>query len=126
MMRRQSCVSKVLAAVVFATMFLLVSEGWARQGPYYETSLMARMTRKFMRGCGNVVFGWCEIPRNIHIAIEDLDPLTGTLVGTVKGAGHAVVRTSWGFWEVFTFPIPVPSEYRNVVKPEFVWQDLFE
>jgi len=29
-------------------------------------------------------------------------------------------------WEVATFPIPVPSEYRNVVKPEFVWQDLFE
>lgn len=125
-MVRRWKVGKVLVAAVFATIFVLVSEGRAREGPYYESSLMAHITRKFLRGCGNVAFGWCEIPRNIHIAIEDLDPLTGTIVGTVKGMGHAVVRTSWGVWEVVTFPIPVPSEYRNVVKPEFIWQDLFE
>ena len=38
------------------------------------------------------------------------------------------VRTeiaSWGVWEVVTFPIPLPSEYRNKIQPEFVWQDLF-
>ena len=117
---------KLLAAVVLVTVVVLGSDGWARQGPYYESSVMARITRKLLRGVGNVTFGWCEIPRNIHISIEDLDPFTGTIVGTFKGVGHAVVRTSWGVWEVVTFPIPVPSEYRNVVQPEFIWQDLFE
>jgi putative exosortase-associated protein (TIGR04073 family) len=115
-----------MAAILFATVFMLASEGWTRQGPGYDSSVMAQITRKLLRGCGNIAFGWCEIPRNIHIAIEDLDPLTGFIVGTVKGIGHTIIRTSWGVWEVATFPIPVPSEYRNVVKPEFVWQDLFE
>jgi len=125
-MRRRCYVTKVLTAVMFAMMFLLVSEGWTREGPYYETSLMARITHKLVRGTANVMFGWCEIPRNIHIAIEDLDPLTGTIVGLARGTGQGLVRTGWGVWEVVTFPIPIPSEYRNMVKPEFVWQDLFE
>jgi putative exosortase-associated protein (TIGR04073 family) len=125
-MRRSRGVRGGLVAAAFATIFMLASEGWTREGPYYETSLMARITRKFVRGCGNVAFGWCEIPRNIHIGIENIDPLTGTIVGAVRGTGQAVVRTSWGIWEVVTFPIPIPSEYRNKVHPEFIWQDLFE
>jgi len=117
---------KLLTAVALATMFFVTSEGWTREGPYYETSLATRMTRKLIRGTANVVFGWCEIPRNIHIEIENLDPFTGTAVGLIHGTGQGVVRTGWGIWEVVTFPIPIPSEYRNKVQPEFVWQDLFE
>lgn len=125
-MVRQCSAGRVLAAAVFATIVMLVSDGWSREGPLYSTSLTARMTRKLVRGVGNVAFGWCEIPRNIHMSIEDLDPLTGTIVGTVRGTGQAAVRTGWGVWEVATFPIPIPSEYRNKVWPEFIWQDLFE
>lgn len=109
-----------------AATVVLISDGWSREGPYYQTSLAARMTRKLVRGLANTAFGWCEIPRNIHYSIEDLDPLTGTAVGTVRGTGQALVRTAWGIWEVVTFPIPIPAEYRNMVEPEFVWQDLFE
>jgi len=117
---------KLLATMVLMTMAFLVSEGWAREGPYYKSSLTAQMTRKLVRGTANVVFGWCEIPRNIHIEVENLDPFTGTVVGLVHGTGQGVVRTGWGLWEMVTFPIPIPSEYRNLVQPEFVWQDLFE
>lgn len=117
---------KVLVTVLFVTGLLLCSDTWAREGPYYQTSLMTRVTRKLVRGCANTAFGWCEIPRNIHIGIEDLDPLTGTVVGLVRGTGQGIVRTSWGLWEVATFPVPIPSEYRNKVQPEFVWQDLFD
>ncbi|MBM3334582.1 exosortase system-associated protein, TIGR04073 family, partial [Candidatus Sumerlaeota bacterium] len=86
----------------------------------------ARITRKFFRGFCNVVFGWCEVPRNIHIGWEDIEPVSGTIVGLARGADQAFIRTCWGVWEVATFPIPIPPEYRNVVEPEFVWQDLFE
>lgn len=126
MMRRRCGIGKLLGAVLLATLCLPATSSWAREGPYYETSLTARMTRKLVRGGANITFGWCEIPRNIHIQIENLDPLTGTIVGLVRGTGQAIVRTSWGVWEVVTFPVPIPSEYRNKVQPEFVWQDLFE
>ena len=119
-------IGRVLVATVFVTGLLLSSDAWAREGPLYQTSRTTRITRKLVRGCANTVFGWCEIPRNIHIGIEDLDPFTGTVVGLVRGTGQGIVRTSWGLWEVVTFPIPFPSEYRNKVKPEFIWQDLFE
>ena len=125
-MGRRWRISRVLGAALLATMLLPVTGGWAREGPYYETSLATRMTRKLVRGSANVAFGWCEIPRNIHYKIEDLDPFTGTIAGFVRGSKQAIVRTSWGVWEVVTFPFPIPSEYRNMVEPEFVWQDLFE
>ncbi|MCX8036007.1 MAG: exosortase system-associated protein, TIGR04073 family [Candidatus Sumerlaeia bacterium] len=117
---------KVLAALLLTTAVLLVSEGWTREGPLYKRSVMAQITRKLIRGICNVGFGWCEVPRNIHIAIEDIDPFTGTIVGLFRGTGQAIVRTTWGVWEVLTFPIPFPSEYRAMVKPEVIWQELFE
>lgn len=125
-MVRQRNAGKFLVALLFISTMALTSGAWAREGPLYDTSVMARITRKLVRGSANIAFGWCEIPRNIHYKIEDLDPLTGTIVGLVRGTGQAVVRTSWGVWEVVTFPVPIPSEYRNLVQPEFVWQDLFE
>jgi putative exosortase-associated protein (TIGR04073 family) len=98
---------------------------WAREGPGYQTSLMTQITRKLMRGTANVMCGWCEVPRNIHIQIEDKDPLTGVIVGTVRGVQQAAIRTGAGVWEIVTFPIPLPSEYRPLVEPEFVWMDQF-
>ena len=83
---------KVLVTVLFVTGLLLCSDTWAREGPYYQTSVMTRVTRKLVRGCANTAFGWCEIPRNIHIGIEDLDPLTGTVVGLVRGTGQGIER----------------------------------
>jgi len=125
-MKKHGTTYRVLAACVFATMLLLVSDSWARKGPFYEDSLPARMTHKLLRGWGNFMFGWCEIPRHIHIAIEDVDPFTGTCIGIAKGTVWGVVRSSVGLWEVLTFPIPAPPSYRAVVKPEFIWMDLFE
>jgi len=123
-MRRWIAGRLVWAALAVAVL-LPESGAWAREGPLYETSLTARMTRKLLRGSANVVFGWCEIPRNVHMGIVNLDPLSGTVFGAVRGTGMAVVRTAYGAWEVVTFPIPIPSEYRSAIEPEFVWMDLF-
>jgi len=122
---RLGSVGKAAIVVSLLAMISVASDGWTREGPYYQTSLTARMTRKLVRGTANTLFGWCEIVRNVHMGIEDIDPFTGTIVGLVRGTGQAIVRTSWGVWEVVTFPIPIPSEYRNLVQPEFVWEDFF-
>ena len=36
------------------------------KGPLYEHSRATKVSHKFMRGIGNITFGWVEIPWNMH------------------------------------------------------------
>ncbi|MDD5669919.1 MAG: exosortase system-associated protein, TIGR04073 family [Candidatus Omnitrophica bacterium] len=83
--------------------------------------------RKLGRGITNAVFGSAEIPAEIFRTKEKSEMEGGgkeggnLVVGTLKGLFKAVVRTGVGVYEVATFLIPVPSRYKPVVEPEFLF-----
>jgi len=115
--------TRVVFVTVLVILLFLVSGVSFAKGDRYDYNLYARMSHKLLRGAGNIFFGWVEIPKFILRDTYELDPFTGVFTGTYKGLKRAVVRTGAGFWEVATFPIPVPSEYQPLVLPEFVLQD---
>lgn len=72
---------------------------------------------KLSRGSVNLLTGWIEIPKNIYeVSIEE-NLTVGLTVGTVKGIGMAIVRTSAGVYEIVTFPFPIPSGYKPMIFP---------
>ena len=77
---------------------------------------------KLVRGLANVFLGFIEIPRNIHNTTQEESLLVGWTVGTGKGVGYTVLRLFVGFYEVVTFPFPLPEDYVPVYQPEYVWQ----
>ncbi|MCX7046804.1 MAG: exosortase system-associated protein, TIGR04073 family [Candidatus Sumerlaeota bacterium] len=102
-------------------------------GPYYESSTSSRMSRKFMRGVGNVALGFMEIPKSINEEVQTKDAFTGTFTGLFKGTGLTLARMGVGVFEIVTFPAPVPRGYKPIIEPEFVmgedtrtWKDRVE
>jgi putative exosortase-associated protein (TIGR04073 family) len=95
----------------------------ADEGPKYETSTAAMRTRKLIRGFGNLVFGFVEIPKNINEQVQLLDPFTGTFTGLYQGTKAAGKRMGVGIYEILTFPAPYPKDYRPIIEPEFVLMD---
>lgn len=77
---------------------------------------------KFVRGVGNVLSGWLEIPLSIYNESLEETPLTGMTVGLIKGIGNTIARTCVGIYETATFPFPFPEDYRPIMDPEFAFQ----
>ena len=84
-----------------------------------------KMLHKLGRGIANVLTGWMEIPKEIAEAWRETDPITGLIVGGIKGIGYTIVRTFAGFYEILTFPMPFPENYGPIIEPEFVLPPLF-
>jgi len=75
---------------------------------------------KFSRGLANIATGWGEIPKNIANESRSSNALVGLTWGTVKGAAHAIGRTSVGVFDLATFFAP-SDEY---VHSTYVWKDV--
>jgi len=80
---------------------------------------------KLGRGIANVLTGWMEIPKEIAEAWRETDPFTGLIVGSIKGTGYFLVRFFAGFYEIFTFVMPFPEDYKPIIEPEFVLPPIF-
>lgn len=87
---------------------------------YRENSDIEKIFGKLGRGVVNVLTGWVEIPKTIAKEWRRTDPFTGTIVGFFKGLGWGVARTLAGFYEVVSFPFPVPRGYEPVMEPEYI------
>lgn len=83
------------------------------------------MFRKLGRGTMNILTGWVEIPKNIAIRWKDSDPLSGIVWGGFEGIGWGFARTAGGFYEVVTFPFPLPRDYKPIMEPEFILTPLW-
>jgi putative exosortase-associated protein (TIGR04073 family) len=47
-------------------------------------------------------------------------------VGIITGVGMTAARILSGVYEVVTFPLPVPAEYKPILNdPEFYWTEPF-
>lgn len=81
---------------------------------------------KLFRGIVNAASGWMEIPKQMIQTSQESGAAKGWTWGFAKGIGYAVARSVIGAYEIVTFPIPVPEEYRAVMHPEYVLSDLPE
>jgi len=81
------------------------------------------MAAKGVRGAANLLTGWVEIPKQIHLTGEKDGWMRGTVIGPFKGIGMAVVRTVSGAGELLTFFVAYPGFFDPWFEPRFVWQD---
>lgn len=77
---------------------------------------------KFVRGIGNILSGWLEIPLAVYTESLEETPLVGMTLGLAKGVGKTIARTCVGVYETFTFPFAFPEDYKPLMEPEFVFQ----
>ena len=79
------------------------------------------------RGLTNLLTGWIEIPKQIHLGIQEHNPLTGAGKGMLKGAGLTLLRGGLGLYEAVTFPLPYPkafaSPYESLELHDYAWED---
>ena len=61
---------------------------------------------KLAEGVGDAATGWVEVPKEMADTTEETNVLEGVTVGTVKGTGEAVVKTTKGVIDAATFYIP--------------------
>lgn len=75
---------------------------------------------KFLRGMGNLLGCWLEIPRNIRNVREEKGQLKGHTLGLLQGIAWTGGRFVTGVYEMLTFAIPRPEKFRPVLVPEMV------
>jgi len=78
------------------------------------------------RGLVNVLTGWIEIPKQVHLGSQEENPVTGLTFGLVKGVGLTVLRMGVGLYEAVTFPLPYPkdfaSPYEGMELTDYAWE----
>ena len=104
-----------LMAGVLAASLLLASSAQA-QDPIH----------KMGRGVVNVLTGWLELPKQMHLGAQESNPVTGITQGLLKGISMTLLRTGIGLYEAVTFPIPYPnhfaSPYEHLEISDYSWQ----
>ena len=76
---------------------------------------------KLTRGLLNILTGWVEIPKRSVESTRASGLGVGVTWGLLRGAGYGFVRTVGGVYDVITFPVPVPSGYRPLMRPAYVF-----
>ena len=114
---------KINALLVFAFLTITVTPVFAVDEPspneVARTDYGTGVGKKLGRGIANTAFGWLEIPKGIEKVGDENNFLAAITWGTLYGTGNAVVRTLAGVYEIVTFPVPAPSNFEPLVKPEF-------
>ncbi|HEX9780753.1 MAG TPA: exosortase system-associated protein, TIGR04073 family [bacterium] len=90
--------------------------GMMGECPYLHSSM-----RKLGRGIANVGTFPGEILRMMDIVGRREGYLAGITVGTLQGVARGVARGLAGVYEVVTFPIEAPKDYKPLILPEFVF-----
>ncbi len=103
-------------------LFVLLLVGGASVARAEEPPIWRQAGMKLARGAINFSTGWIELPKQIYLIGQAEGWVTGALRGPIDGLGMFVVRTVAGAYEVLTFPIPVPPQYRLMFQPGFVWE----
>ncbi|MBI3330962.1 MAG: exosortase system-associated protein, TIGR04073 family [Candidatus Omnitrophica bacterium] len=81
---------------------------------------------KMGRGVTNVLTGWIELPKQLHLGTQEENPVAGFGWGLLKGAGLALLRVGVGAYEAVTFPVPYPkgfaSPYEQMELSDYAWE----
>ena len=112
MMRQREALTVVLATIVVLGGS---AQAWA-QDPIH----------KMGRGVVNLLTGWIEVPKQLHIGAQNENPVTGIGQGLLKGVSLTVLRLGTGVYEALTFPIPYPkdfaSPYEQMELSDYAWE----
>ena len=98
MTRRSACMAAVAAGLLVG----MTPRAWA-QDPIH----------KMGRGVVNVLTGWIEIPKQIHLGSQEENPVVGIGTGVLKGAALTLLRGGVGVYEALTFALPYPKDYAS-------------
>ena len=82
---------------------------------------------KMGRGVVNLLTGWIELPKQIHLGTQEDNPVSGLGWGLVKGVGLTLLRSGVGIYEAVTFPIPYypkdfASPYERMELNDYAWE----
>jgi putative exosortase-associated protein (TIGR04073 family) len=80
--------------------------------------------RKLQRGFLNVALSPIEISHELSQEVKNDTLPPSWIAGLGRGSIYAVGRALTGIYEMLTFPIPCPANYKPVLQPEFEWQHL--
>ena len=78
--------------------------------------------RKLQRGFLNVALSPFEISNELSKEVRNDTLPPSWFAGLGRGAFYTVGRALVGVYEMVTFPIPYPANYKPVLQPEFPWQ----
>ena len=82
------------------------------------------MMRKLQRGFVNVALSPLEISNELSKEVKNDTLPPSWVAGVGRGAFYTVGRVLIGVYEMVTFAVPCPSNYRPILQPEFPWQHL--
>ena len=104
----------LLAAGILAA----VAAGAAAEEPAPSTP-----GQKALRGATNLSLGLVlELPRTIYYETKQQGPLLGIPAGFLAGFGLGLMRTVVGAYELLTFPIALPDDYKPILTPDFPFE----
>lgn len=82
--------------------------------------------RKFRRGFCNILTFHLEFVHQMKKEGDKGGNDRAMTIGIVKGIGMTAARILTGVYEVATFPLPIPSDYKPILNdPEFYWTEPF-
>ncbi len=81
--------------------------------------------KKLGRGIANVITAPYEIVHQSSKINGTDGPIAAATYGVLKGVGMTCIRALAGVYEVVTFPVPVPKDYKAIMtEPEFFFEDM--
>jgi len=78
--------------------------------------------RKLQRGFLNVALSPFEISNELSKEVRNDTLPPSWVAGLGRGAFYTVGRALVGVYEMVTFALPYPANYKPVLQPEFPWQ----
>ena len=112
LIQTQRCIAVVLMA---AFIFLFIAA--TQDDAHAQTAI-----RKLGRGLANIGSCWFEVPSQMMDTAESEGGMAAWTYGLAKGVWMMGTRVVVGVYEVITFPIPIPKDYKPIIKePEFLF-----
>ncbi len=108
---------------VLAPTFAAIADSYDPDQMIVPPTGFEKRLEKLGRGLSNVLLGWAEIPVTFDKKLKQGKPL-GYLIGVVPvlGGTRAVLRTSTGLFEMFTFPVTDPEvNFEAILEPAYIF-----
>ncbi|MDD5560400.1 exosortase system-associated protein, TIGR04073 family [Candidatus Methylomirabilis sp.] len=79
--------------------------------------------QKALRGAANLTLGlFIEWPKMICYEAREQGPLLGIPSGFLAGFGLGLMRMGVGAYELVTFPVAIPDDYRPILSPRYPFE----
>lgn len=79
--------------------------------------------QKALRGVTNFSLGLIvDWPKTICYEAREQGPLLGIPAGFLAGFGLGLMRTGVGVYELITFPIALPEDYKPILSPRYPFE----